>query len=59
MYSLRYITSSEVNRFPPYVLLITRVGGVGDLAGGFRLTTKEEADTVGAGYMYPWLTRNS
>jgi hypothetical protein len=26
--------SSSVNRFPPYVDLTTRVGGVGDLAGG-------------------------
>jgi hypothetical protein len=26
--------SSSVKRFPPYVDLTTRVGGVGDLAGG-------------------------
>jgi hypothetical protein len=33
------------------VLLITLLGGVGDLAGGFRFTTKEEAGTAGAGYI--------
>lgn len=37
MYLFKYNTSSEVNRLPPYVLLMTRVGGVGDRAGGFFL----------------------
>jgi hypothetical protein len=50
MYFLRYMTSSEVNRFPPYVLLMTLVGGVGERAGGFRLTTSDEAGTAGGGY---------
>ena len=51
MYRLRYITSSEVNRLPPYVLLITRVGGVGERAGGLRrLATNVDAGGAGWGY---------
>lgn len=51
MYFLRYKTSSAVNKLPPYVLLMTLVGGVGDRAGGFRLTTKLAAGAAGAGYV--------
>ena len=44
--------SSEVNRFPPYVLLMIRVGGVGDRAGGLRrLATRDAAGGAGCGYM--------
>lgn len=51
MYLLRYNTSSEVKRFPPYVLLITRLGGVGDRAGGFRrLRTRVEGGAAGIPY---------
>jgi hypothetical protein len=32
------------------VLLITLIGGVGERAGGFRLTTSDEARTAGGGY---------
>ena len=32
------------------MLLITLVGGVGERAGGFRLTTSDEAGTAGGGY---------
>ena len=43
--------SSDVNKLPPYVLLITRVGGVGDRAGAFRpFATKSEAAGAGCGY---------
>ena len=48
MYFLRYSTSSDVNKLPPYVLLITREGGVGDRAGGLRLLTTN-VDAGGAG----------
>jgi len=34
MYFFKYSTSSAVYRFPPYVDLRIRVGGVGDRAGG-------------------------
>lgn len=51
MYRLRYNTSSEVNKFPPYVLLITRVGGVGERAGGFRrFSTRAEGEAAGGAY---------
>lgn len=38
--------SSSVKRLPPYVLLITRVGGVGERAGGFLFGTNVAADLV-------------
>lgn len=51
MYRLRYKTSSDVKRFPPYVLLITRFGGVGERAGGFlRLRTRVEGGAAGVPY---------
>jgi len=49
MYFLRYSTSSAVNKFPPYVLLIILVGGVGERAGGLRLTTRDAAGAAGGG----------
>lgn len=51
MYFFRYTTSSAVNKFPPYVLLITRVGGVGDRAGGCLLF-KTSVEAGGAGVFF-------
>jgi hypothetical protein len=48
MYFLRYSTSSDVNRFPPYVLFMIRVGGVGERAGALRrLITKDDGGGAG------------
>lgn len=42
-----------MNRFPPYVLLITLVGGVGDRAAGSRrLSTSVEAGGAGTGWRH-------
>jgi hypothetical protein len=41
--------SSCVNRFPPYVLLTTRDGGVGERALGLRRLTSAEAGGAGVG----------
>lgn len=50
MYFLRYSTSSAVNRLPPYVLLMTRLGGVGERACGlWRFITSVDAGGAGAG----------
>jgi len=51
IYFLRYNTSSEVNKFPPYVLLTMRVGGVGDLATVFRFITKLDAGAAEGCYI--------
>ena len=41
-----------MNRFPPYVLLIIRDGGVGDRAGPCRLfATRVEAGAAGVGWL--------
>lgn len=51
MYFLRYSTSSEVKRLPPYVLLITRVGGEGERAGGFfLLRTSVDGEAAGVAW---------
>lgn len=42
--------SSCVNKFPPYVLLTTRDGGVGERALGLRRLTSAEAGGAGVGY---------